>query len=184
MTGFPSYLRKAGYFCTNNVKTDYNTSNSDAIIKASWDTCSAKAHWRERKPGQPFFAIFNDMVTHQSRSMVYPYEQFRQEVQSLLPPERHHDPAKAPVPPYYPDTPIIRRTIARNYDCISVMDNNTGRILKQLEEDGLADERIFQWEDAIISLDHIDLAPELTEGRGHLDADRTAVLHGTFAELR
>ena len=27
MTGFPSLLRKAGYFTSNNVKTDYNSGN-------------------------------------------------------------------------------------------------------------------------------------------------------------
>jgi len=142
MTGYPSYLRAAGYYCTNNVKTDYNTSNAGKIIKASWDQCSNKAHWRGRKANQPFFAIFNDMTTHQSRSMVWPYEQFRRQVQSRLSDSERHDPAKAPIPPYYPDTPVTRRTVARYYDCISVMDKNTGRILKQLEDDGLADDTI------------------------------------------
>jgi uncharacterized sulfatase len=142
MTGFPSYLRKAGYYCTNNVKTDYNTSNAQTIIKASWDECSNKAHWRGRREGQPFFAIFNDMVSHQSRSMVWPYDKFKKDVQSKLDPSERHDPAKVEVWPYYPDTPIVRRTIARYYDCVSVMDKNTGAILKQLEEDGLAEDTI------------------------------------------
>ncbi len=142
MKGFPSYLRAAGYYCTNNVKTDYNTSNAGAIIKASWNECSSKAHWRGRKKGQPFFAIFNDMTTHQSRSMVWPYAQFRKNIQAKLAAAGRHDPDKAPLPPYYPDTPVTRRTVARYYDCISVMDANTGRILKQLEEDGLADDTI------------------------------------------
>ncbi|MFP4056056.1 MAG: sulfatase-like hydrolase/transferase [Candidatus Brocadiia bacterium] len=142
MTGFPSHLRKAGYYCTNNAKTDYNTANERAIIEASWDACGGKAHWWGRRRGQPFFAVFNDMTTHQSRSMVWPYEQFRQRVQSQLTPDERHDPAKAPVPPYYPDTPIIRKTIARNYDCITAMDKHVGRLLDQLERDGLADQTI------------------------------------------
>ncbi|NOX56385.1 MAG: sulfatase-like hydrolase/transferase, partial [Planctomycetes bacterium] len=140
--GFPTLLRRAGYYCTNNVKTDYNTANEAEIIKASWDECSRKAHWRSRKPGQPFFAVFNDMTTHQSRTMVWPYEQFRREVQSRLSPDEIHDPAQAPIPPYYPDTPVVRRTVARYYDCVTVMDQNVGRLLKQLEEDGLADDTI------------------------------------------
>jgi len=142
MKGFPSYLRAAGYFCSNNVKTDYNTSNEPQIIKASWNECSGKAHWRHRKPGQPFFSVFNDMVTHQSRSMVWSYEQFQKRVQRLLKPEERHDPAKAPLPPYYPDTPIVRRTLARYYDCITAMDKNVGKLLRQLEDDGLADDTI------------------------------------------
>ena len=140
--GAASYLREEGYYCTNNVKTDYNTSNASKLIKACWDQCSNKAHWRTRRAGQPFFAIFNDMVTHQSRSMVMPYAEFQRKVQSKLSRAERHDPAKAPLPPYYPDTPITRRTLARYYDCISVMDKNTGAILKQLEDDGLADDTI------------------------------------------
>ena len=142
MKGFPSLLRAAGYYCTNNVKTDYNTSNAHEIIKASWNESSGKAHWRKRKTGRPFFAVFNDMTTHQSRSMVWSDEQFRRDVQSRLSPDEIHDPRKAPVPPYYPDTPFFRRAVARFYDCVSVMDKNTGRLLQQLEEDGLADETI------------------------------------------
>jgi arylsulfatase A-like enzyme len=142
MQGFPSYLRAAGYFCTNNVKTDYNTANEPAIKRASWDQCSTTAHWRNREPGQPFFAVFNDMTTHQSRSMVWPYEKFRSDVQKELAPEERHDPAAAPVPPYYPDTPVVRRTVARYYDCISVMDKHVARRLKELEEDGLADDTV------------------------------------------
>lgn len=142
MKGFPAYLREIGYFCSNNVKTDYNTSNEPALIKASWDRCSGKAHWRDRRAGQPFFSVFNDMTTHQSRTMVWPYEQFRKQVQGRLSPPERHDPAKAPLPPYYPDTPVTRRTVARYYDCISVMDKNVGRILKELADDGLDDETI------------------------------------------
>jgi len=142
ISGFPRYLREAGYYCTNNVKTDYNTSNAAAIVRDSWDACSGKAHWRGKKANQPFFAVFNDMTTHQSRSMVWPYEKFQKEIQSQLSESERHDPAKAPLPPYYPDTAITRRTVARCYDCISVMDKNTGRILKELEENGLAEDTI------------------------------------------
>lgn len=142
MRGFPSYLRAAGYYCTNNVKTDYNTSNEPAIVRASWDESSAKAHWRNRRPEQPFFAVFNDMVTHQSRTSVWPYERFQKELQLQLAPNERHDPAQAPVPPYWPDTPITRRTIARYYDCITLMDRNVGRLLAELEEAGAADDTI------------------------------------------
>lgn len=142
MRGFPSYLRDAGYFCTNNVKTDYNTSREPAIIAASWDECSGEAHWRHRQPRQPFFSVFNDMTTHQSRSMVWPYERFQREVQGRLSAEERHDAAEAPLPPYYPDTAITRRTVARYYDCITAMDKNVGTILEQLEHDGLAENTV------------------------------------------
>lgn len=143
MTGFPSFLRKAGYYTTNNVKTDYNSANWDKIIKASWNESSDAAHWRKRDDKErPFFSIFNLMTSHQSRTMVWPYEQFVEQVQSKLSKEEIHDPAKAPLPPYYVDTPIVRKTVARYYDCVTAMDKEVGAILKQLEEDGLADDTI------------------------------------------
>jgi len=139
MRGFPELLRKRGYYTSNNVKTDYNTGNYAEIIKHSWNESSATAHWRKRTDKtQPFFSIFNLMTSHQSRSMVWPYERFKKEVQSKLSASEIHDPAKTPLPPYYPDTPLIRREVARFYDCVTAMDKEVGDILKQLEKDDLS----------------------------------------------
>ncbi|MDP6718319.1 MAG: sulfatase, partial [Pirellulaceae bacterium] len=143
--GFPTILRDAGYYTTNNVKTDYNTSSWQRIVKESWNDNSDTAHWRKRpaKNGkQPFFSIFNLMTSHQSRTMVWTYDRFQREVQSRLTKDEIHDPSKVPLPPYYPDTPVIRRTVARYYDCVSAMDKQVGEILRQLEDDGLADDTI------------------------------------------
>ncbi|MEM1441447.1 MAG: sulfatase-like hydrolase/transferase [Verrucomicrobiota bacterium] len=82
------------------------------------------------------------MVSHQSRTMVWPHAAFEEHVQSNLSATELHDPATAPVPPYYPDTEIVRKTIARFYDCVTVMDQQVGRLLEQLEEDGLAEDTI------------------------------------------
>lgn len=143
MHGFPAYLRDAGYYTSNNVKTDYNTSSEARLIKECWDQNSDTADWNGRaNKDQPFFSIFNLMVSHQSRTMAWPYDEFVKEVQRQLTPEEIHDPAQAPVPPYYPDTPVIRRTIARYYDCVTVMDKEVGAILKKLDDDGLADDTI------------------------------------------
>ncbi|MBT5815133.1 MAG: sulfatase-like hydrolase/transferase [Opitutales bacterium] len=142
MTGFPSILRKAGHYTTNNVKTDYNNGNWEGIVAASWDESSDQAHWRDRQGDQSFFSVFNLMTSHQSRTMVWPYEQFLSEVQSKLEAGEIHDPSEAPVPPYYPDTPVIRKTLARFQDCITAMDKDVGAILQQLEDDGLAENTI------------------------------------------
>ena len=142
MSGFPSILRTLGYYTSNNVKTDYNSANWEKIIAASWDHNSATAHWRERKDKQAFFSVFNSMTSHQSRTMVWPYEKFVTEVQSKLKADEVHDSKDVPVPPYYPDTPIIRKTLARYYDCVTAMDKEVGSILQQLEDDGLADKTI------------------------------------------
>ena len=142
MSGFPSLLRSAGYFTSNNVKTDYNSGNYQEITRASWDASSDTAHWRDRKKGQPFFCVFNLMTSHQSRTMVWPHEKFLSEVQNKLTESEIHDPAKVCLPPYYPDTPVVRKTVARFYDCVTAMDKQVGALLKQLEDDGLAEDTI------------------------------------------
>jgi len=143
MRGFPALLRARGFYTSNNVKTDYNTGNYADIIKHSWNESSATAHWRKRADKErPFFSIFNLMTSHQSRTMVWPYARFQKEVQSKLSPSEIHDPAKAPLPPYYPDTPLIRREVARFYDCVTAMDKEVGAILQQLAEDGLDENTI------------------------------------------
>ena len=142
--GFPAYLRNAGYFTTNNVKTDYNTSDAQRLIDESWDESSSKAHWRNqnRRKNQPFFSVFNIMTSHQSRTMVWPYSVFKKHVQSKLSASEIHDPKNAPVPEYYPDTPLIRKNIARYYDCVTAMDKRVGEIMSQLKEDGLVNDTI------------------------------------------
>ncbi len=142
--GFPTYLQEAGYFTSNAVKTDYNTADIDRLIKDSWTAISPEAHWRDgkRKDDQPFFSVFNQMLSHQSRTAVWPYEAFQEHVQSNLSATEIHDPDKAPVPPYYPDTETVRKTVARYYDCVTAMDQQVGRILSELKDDGLAENTI------------------------------------------
>ncbi|MCL4201978.1 MAG: sulfatase-like hydrolase/transferase [Pirellulaceae bacterium] len=140
--GFSAYLRQSGYYCSNNVKTDYNLRNEPAFIADAWDESSPRAHWRNKNPGQPFFAVFNFMTTHQSRISVWPHEEFEREIGSKLSPQERHDPAAAPLPPYYPDTAEARRAWARYHDCITKMDHEVGEFLDQLEADGLADDTI------------------------------------------
>jgi arylsulfatase A-like enzyme len=142
MSGFPSFMRKDGYYTSNNVKTDYNSGNFEDIIKASWNESSDTAHWRKGPKDTNFFSVFNLMTSHQSRTMVWPYGKFKSDVQSKLSPDEIHDPAKAPLPPYYPDTPIVRREVARAADCVTAMDKEVGAILKQLEDDGQAENTI------------------------------------------
>jgi arylsulfatase A-like enzyme len=125
MQMFPVYLRRLGYYCTNRDKEDYNLQKTGQV----WDDSSKKAHWKNRKPGQPFFAVFNFVGTHES--------QIRRRPHTLV-----HDPAKAPLSPYYPDTPEVRHDWAQYYDNITEMDRQVGAVLRELEEAGLAEETI------------------------------------------
>jgi arylsulfatase A-like enzyme len=133
---FPEYLQAAGYYCTNNVKTDYNF----ATPKTAWNESSKKAHWRKRKEGQPFFSVFNFTVCHESQIRV-PEDRYQKNTARLTA-EQRHDPAKAPIPPFHPDTPESRKDWARYHDNITAMDYQAGDVLAQLEEDGLADNTI------------------------------------------
>ncbi len=133
---FPEYLRAAGYYCTNNVKTDYNFPTP----KTAWDECSRKAHWRRREEGQPFFSVFNFTVCHESQ-IRQPDASFFKNTARLTP-EQRHDPARVSVPPFHPDTPEVRQDWARYHDLITAMDYQAGDVLQELDEDGLADETI------------------------------------------
>ncbi len=136
---YPMYLREAGYYCTNRGKQDYNYAKPPGI----WDDESPQGHWRGRQPGQPFFAVFNIMTTHQGQFRAIDMSAQTKKLLAALPPAARHDPARIKLPPFYPDTPVVRRDVATHYDCISAMDRQVGELLGQLEEDGLADETII-----------------------------------------
>ncbi len=146
---FTEYLRAAGYYCSNNSKTDYNfeAPPSNKPPDTVWDESSNTAHWRNRPDkSQPFFSVFNILVSHESQIRV-PDAAYKRNT-ARLKPEEFHDPAKAKLPPYYPDTPLVRQDWARYYDNITAMDYIVADILKQLDEDGLADNTIvFFWGD-------------------------------------
>ena len=127
---FTEYLRAAGYYCTNNVKTDYQFG----LPFTAWDECSNTAHYRNRPdPEIPFFAVFNIEVTHESRNWNEPDST---------------DPSIVTVPPYYPDNETVRKNIARLYDNIALLDARVGAILKELQEEGLAENTVvFFWSD-------------------------------------
>ncbi|MBT2246081.1 sulfatase-like hydrolase/transferase [Sphingobium sp. BHU LFT2] len=123
---YPELLRSAGYFCTNNAKTDYNCDVQPAAI---WDRQGKAAHWRQAPAGQPFMAVFNHETTHESR------------VFGSVPGAVR--PADVRVPPYLPDTPGIRQDYATYYNLMEKMDGQIAARLAELEADGLADDTII-----------------------------------------
>ena len=126
MRMYPQLLREQGYYCTNNNKEDYNLQKPGRV----WDDSSGKAHWKNRQPGQPFFAIFNITVSHESQIRARPHT-------------LNHDPAKVRVPAYHPDTPEVRHDWAQYYDKVTEMDAQAGKRLRELEEAGLMDQTII-----------------------------------------
>ncbi len=133
----PTYsqlMREAGYYCTNNVKTDYNFPTPPS----AWDDCSSRAHWRNRPQDQPFFAVFNYTGTHESQI----WEANHRRHAAKLRPDQLHDPDRVPIPPFHPDTPEVRRDWANYYDNITVLDSWIAERLKELEDAGVADNTI------------------------------------------
>ena len=144
---FPTYLREAGYYCTNNSKQDYQF----ATPKNTWDESSGKAHWRNRQEqDQPFFAVFNFTGCHESG---IGSESKYKTVTAKLSDDQRQDPATLELPPYYPDTPLVREDWKRNYELITAMDAWAGQLIEQLKDDGLYENTIvFFWSDHGVGL--------------------------------
>lgn len=143
---FPRYLREAGYYTSNNAKKHYNTIDQPE----AWNESSKTATYLNRKPGQPFFAVFNIEISHESslfdnETRASMLRQFGiappKALQEPDPPLRHH-PDSIPIPPYLPKTPEMKHDWALYYDKIEEMDARVGQLLHELEEAGLAENTI------------------------------------------
>ena len=123
------WMRDAGYFTGNIVqlppecgfkgtgKTDWNFTPPQKPFDTN--------RWTDLKDHQPFFAQLNFSETHRNFNGA-----------------KIADPAKVELPPYYPDHPIVREDYARYLDAASELDRKIGKVLEQLEKDGLADNTI------------------------------------------
>ncbi len=124
------YLRQGGYYCSNRFKQDYQF----VAPVTAWDDCSPTAHWRGRATGQPFFSIFNFEVTHESQIWARAKDSLWIDSTSQV-----------PIPPYLPTTPIAMQDVRRMYSNIKIMDDQVGKILHDLETDGLLANTIVFW---------------------------------------
>ncbi len=129
---FTEYLRAAGYYCTNNPKCDYQFS----CPITAWDEVGTTAHYNHREAGQPFFAVFNNGVTHESQI-------WKKAKDPLL-----VDTAQVMIPAYFADLPVVRQDVGRKYSNIQELDQDIGKWLDQLEAEELLDKTIiFFWSD-------------------------------------
>jgi N-sulfoglucosamine sulfohydrolase len=121
---YPEYLRAAGYYCTNNFKTDYQFEAPPTV----WDEVGSTATYRNRPDkNQPIFSIFNIETSHEGK--VHQLDK----LPLLVRPE------DVTVPPYYPDNAVIRHDIARFLTNVMRMDEEVGILIQQLKDDGLYD---------------------------------------------
>lgn len=123
---YTEFMRQHGYYCTNNAKTDYQFPAPDA----AWDEQGTKAHWKHAPENQPFFSIFNLNVTHESfiwKNTDKPLAVSPDSVQ---------------LPPYYPDTKVVRHDHAVLYSNIKEMDRQFQVLLDELAKSGRAENTI------------------------------------------
>lgn len=139
-------LRDAGYH-TANIKTvngetvgtgklDLNFVNEGPIYH------EGSEDWAVLKTKQPFFAVVNSV---ESEYDIYDRQSAGKDRVEWVG-EREHvqyaRPESVTPPPYYPDHPVVRQEWARYLNSVSGMDERIGKVLAQLEKDGLAQNTI------------------------------------------
>lgn len=126
---YPELFKAAGYYVTNNSKTDYNTRSIDE--HRIWDESSKKAHYKKAPQGAPFFAVFNLFDSHESR--IFPERK----------PKHPYLSAEAiTLPPYQIATPETIDDWRAAYERLRQMDAEVGRLLAELEAAGEAENTI------------------------------------------
>lgn len=133
---YAELLKASGYYVTNNRKTDYNTASieNDTI----WDASSDRAHYRNAADGQPFFAVFNSELSHESR--IFP---------SRRPETGRFADTPIELPPYQYPSPEMINDWRMYYECMARLDEKVGDLLAELEASGKAENTIV-----VYSSDH------------------------------
>ena len=147
---FPILLQQAGYYCTNNSKTDYQFSSPGK--NKIWNESSNDAHWQNRpETEQPFFSVFNFTGCHESG--IANTSKYKSVTKDLTAEQRQDASQLTTLPPYYPDTPITREDWKRNYELITAMDAWAGERIAELEAAGeLENTIVFFWSDHGVGL--------------------------------
>jgi arylsulfatase A-like enzyme len=142
--GFASYLKEAGYFTSNNHKTDYNIHNEKSFIQQNWTVQGNKADYiyREDK-SQPFFSIFNIDESHQSRTMTESHAWYEKNVLTQLNLEEIIKPDGLIVLPFYKSNENNQRNMARLYNSLQAMDKKVGQIIQKIKDAG-------EWDNTIV----------------------------------
>jgi len=141
--GFPYHLRQAGYYASNNVKTDYNISNA-GFINESWNESSETAHWRKRpNANTPFFSVFNIMYSHQSYVTAQSHKYYMDNVFNIMANQYKSSPDDMEIPPFFYQDDEMREYMGRIQNCVNYTDQVIGERLAELRADGLDDNTII-----------------------------------------
>lgn len=133
--GYTTYnITRIGKSIVGTGKLDLNFVNEGKIYQSD--------NWGDLKKKQPFFAHIN---TPEVEYDIYDRKTKNKPRVKWVGEEEHPKiatPDNVKPPPYYPDHPIVKEEWARYLNSISGMDQRVGRILNQLEKDGLTDNTI------------------------------------------
>lgn len=149
---YPELLRRQGYYTFTSSKLDYQFSNTSAGSGpfSVWDYEGSQPTWQGRAEGQPFYGFVTLKQSHERQ--MFPATVATNNATGTR--SQVVKPDQVVLPPYYPDHPTIRTDIAQHYNNIFTVDQMVGKLLRQLEEDGLADNTIVIW-----TTDHGDGLP-------------------------
>ncbi len=111
-------LEETGYYTAilGHAKIDCNFTTDKPLFMGK--------DWKKRKPGQPFFA----QVTFAGSHRIWQRD-----------PKNPINENEIEVPPYYPDTKLVRRDIANGFEAMQLVDRQIGALLKRLDDEGLSD---------------------------------------------
>lgn len=137
---YTEYLRKLGYtICWPKAggigKTDFNFDPPEGWRDVTDDWTKKPEVLKE-----PFFAVYNMIVTHESQARVDDAT-YKKNI-ARLKPEEIRDRKKLKLPPYYPDTPAVRECVGKYHDNITAMDYIAGDVLKLLDDRKLSDNTV------------------------------------------
>ncbi|HTO04600.1 MAG TPA: sulfatase [Opitutus sp.] len=136
------YFRAAGYFtCNVNQGKPKDPATGEKLptggrgsgktdLNFEVDRLFDGTDWNQRASNQPFFAQLTIQESH--KGIGWPLARRSPErVPQLV------DPASIPIPPYYPDHPIVRDEMANYLDAIMLLDSYVGDVLARLEREEL-----------------------------------------------
>jgi len=127
-TNIPPLYAKLGMLTVSN-RFDFVRESNYGTAESRRDDFFAELDefFRAAPTNRPFFLQFGLLDPHRAFSDT-----------NANPFARQYDPAKLKLPPDFPDTPGVRADLALYYGMVSRLDHDVGRVLKLLDERGLA----------------------------------------------
>lgn len=157
---FPEYLRENGYYtgvAGRGYHLDGAVSGRVGKIKEvelyyaehgyktfpdRLDTCMVVADARKGESHWKINAQFRTFMERRDKDKPFFLQLSYSDPHTPYDAPKVHDPRSLTLPPFYPDTQLVREYLAAYYDEIHRMDSDFGEVLRYLDEHGLSDDTI------------------------------------------